>query len=180
MKEEERLQSNSVKTPEDVGVLIHILSHQLKRRVLCTSEKDSGGLTEMQHRTIHYLLEQCPVSEVYQKDVEKVFNIRKSTATEMLQLMEKKGFLYRECSAKDARMKKIVPTEKAVAVQMAVAENIRGVEERLRMGISEEDFRICMKVLRKMTENLSCETEHEKADAKKTEQKKNKKKGREL
>ena len=179
MKEEERIQEQE-REPEDAGVLINIVSHLLKRRICCSSQKDSCGLTEMQHRIIHYLLDRSQEDEVYQKDLEKVFNIRKSTATEMLQLMEKKGFLYRQCSAKDARMKKIVPTEKAVAVQRAVGENIHETEACLRRDIPEEDFQTCMKVLKKMAENLCCEKEHEKADAKKTEQKKNKKKGREL
>lgn len=171
MKEEERIQQDR-EEPEDAGVLINNVSHQLKRRILCSSQKDSCGLTEMQHRTIHYLLERSQDTEIYQKDLERVFNIRKSTATEMLQLMEKKGFLYRQCSTKDARMKKIVPTEKAVAVQRAVGENIRAVEACLRRGIAEEDFQICMKVLKKMAENLSCENEHEKTNAEKTEKKK--------
>lgn len=140
----------------DAGLLINIVSHQLKRRVLSSSKEDFG-LTGMQHRVLHYILVKSQETEVYQKDVEKEFDIRKSTATEMLQLMERKGFLYRECSSRDARMKKILITEKAAAVQREVAENIRVVEARLRNGIEEKDFQICMEVLKKMAENLSAD-----------------------
>ena len=94
---------------------------------------------------------------VYQKDIEKEFRISKSTVTEVLQLMEKNGFITRESSKKDGRMKRLLPTQKALTIRQEVMENIRTVENKLKAGIREEDYRTCLKVLKKMSENLSKE-----------------------
>lgn len=139
---------------EDAGRLIHIVSHQLKRTIYLYTWKDCG-LTTMQNSVLHYILIRTLEVPVYQKDIEKEFHVRKSTVTEILQLMEKKGFIYRECSKKDARMKRILPTEKALTAQKEVIENIRFVEEMLREGISQEDYDVCLRTLKKMSSNLT-------------------------
>lgn len=69
--------------------------------------------------------------------------------------MEKNGFIYRESSSKDARLKRIVPTKKAEALRAEILENIRVMEKRLTKGISEEEFSMCMCVLWKMFDNLA-------------------------
>ena len=144
---------------EDAGRIINIVSHQLKRMISFYTWKDCG-LTTMQNRVLHYLLAHIPETPVYQKDIEREFRVSKSTVTEILQLMEKNGFIVRESSRRDGRMKRILPTEKAITIQKEVMDNIRTVEEKLRAGISEEDYRTCLKVLKKMSENLAEEKDH--------------------
>ena len=94
----------------DVGKIINRISHQLKRRMNCHEEEDS--LTNMQRHVLHYILLQSMSRDIYQKDVEAEFQIRRSTATGILQLLEKNGFILRKAEDRDARLKKIVPTEK--------------------------------------------------------------------
>lgn len=141
---------------EDAGRIINIVSHQLKRTIFFYTWKDCG-LTTMQNRVLHYILMRTLECPVYQKDIEKEFRISKSTVTEVLQLMEKNGFISRESSKKDGRMKRILPTQKALTIQQEVIENIHTVEEKLKAGISKEDYRTCLKVLKKMSENLTNE-----------------------
>ena len=43
--------------------------------------------------------------DVYQRDIEQWFNIRRSSVTAMLQGMEQDGFITRSAVAKDARLK---------------------------------------------------------------------------
>ena len=88
------------------GKLIHMLSHRLKRQNIIPYGDD--GLTTMQKHVLKFILLETLHREIYQKDVEEEFQIRKSTATGILQLMEKNGFIYRESSSKDARLKRIV------------------------------------------------------------------------
>ena len=108
----------------------------------------------MQNRILNFILLHTLEKPLYQKDIEKEFNIRKSTATEILKLMEKNGFICRECSPKDARLKEIIPTKKALAMRQNVMENIRVTEAKLRQGVSEEDYETFMRVLKKMSDNL--------------------------
>ncbi len=78
----------------DVGKIINRISHQLKRRMNCHEEEDS--LTNMQRHVLHYILLQSMSRDIYQKDVEAEFQIRRSTATGILQLFGKKRLYFAE------------------------------------------------------------------------------------
>ena len=82
---------------------------------MCFHQEESE-LTNMQKRVLHYILFQSLKKDIYQKDIEKEFQIRRSTATGILQLLEKKRFVIRETVEWDARLKKLVPTAKAEGV----------------------------------------------------------------
>ena len=49
--------------------------------------------------------------DVYQRDIEQWFNIRRSSVTAMLQGLEQDGFITRCSVEKDARLKRLVATE---------------------------------------------------------------------
>ena len=92
-----------------VGRMIHMLSHQLKRRG-AVPEMETG-LTPMQKHILTFILFETMERDLYQRDIEEEFRIRRSTASGILKLMEKNGFIYRKSVARDARLKQIVPTE---------------------------------------------------------------------
>ena len=125
---------------DDVGRLINKISHQLKRQ-MCFHQEESE-LTNMQKRVLHYILFQSLKKDIYQKDIEKEFQIRRSTATGILQLLEKNGFVIRETVEWDARLKKLVPTAKAEGVREEILSNIRYMETILKQGISQGDMKI--------------------------------------
>lgn len=137
-----------------VGRQIHILSHQLKRRKMMCQQGDEG-LTVTQRSVLNHILLASMVREVYQRDIEREFEIRRSTATGILQLLEKNGLVFRECVPQDARLKKIVPTEKAVAMRESVIDHIMETERILARDIPAEDYEICVRVLKQMSENLA-------------------------
>lgn len=136
------------------GRLIHILSNQMKRRNAAEPMEDDG-LTTMQKHVLKYILLETLHRDVYQKDIEEEFQIRKSTVTGILQLMEKNGFISRQSSEKDARLKRIVPTKKAEALRPQILEQIRDTEGHLVEGILEEDVKACRQVLLRMIQNLA-------------------------
>lgn len=138
----------------DVGRLINTLSHQLKRQISVPEEEDSLR-TNMQRLVLHYILFESLNRDIYQRDVEKEFQIRRSTATGTLQILEKNGFITRDPVKEDARLKKLTPTEKANSVRQHILENIHYIEELLAKGIPEEKLSVCREVLRQMSENLS-------------------------
>ena len=135
------------------GKIICMLSHQLKRQSFTPG--NDYGLTVTQKQVLKFILMESMQRELYQKDVEEAFHVRRSTATGMLQLMEKNGFIYRQSVVRDARLKRIVPTRKAEALRVEILENINQMEKKMRFGISDEEFVQCMKVLKKMLCNLS-------------------------
>lgn len=148
---------NEIKAEREnhVGRVVHMLSHQLKRRG--TMPQMVVELTPMQKHVLTFILFETLDRDLYQRDIEEEFCIRRSTASGILQLMEKNGFIYRQSVEKDARLKQIIPTEKAVKLRMDILVNIREMEKRLTEGIPKEDLDVCLRVLRKMICNLSGE-----------------------
>ncbi len=88
-----------------MGRLIQVLSHQMKRKSCVNSMINDDGLTTMQKHVLKFLLLETLHKVVYQKDIEEEFQIRKSTATGMLQTSRKKWFY---CAGK---RKKRCPSE---------------------------------------------------------------------
>ena len=138
-----------------MGRLIHMLSHQMKRKGLISDAIHEDSLTSMQKQVLGFILMETLHRELYQKDIEEEFHVRKSTATGMLQLMEKNGLIIRESVAKDARLKRIVPTKKAEALRPSILSHIQQSEAHLTAGITEADVLCCKKVLCQMLQNLS-------------------------
>ena len=138
-----------------VGRMIHMLSHQLKRRG-AVPEMETG-LPPMQKHILTFILFETMERDLYQRDIEEEFRIRRSTASGILKLMEKNGFIYRKSVARDARLKQIVPTEKAEKFRMDILMNIKETERRLTEGIPKPDLEVGLKVLRHMLLNLSGE-----------------------
>ena len=93
--------------------------------------------------------------DIFQKDFEQEFNIRRSTASSILSLMEKNGLIKRESVDYDARLKKITLTEKAIEIQTIVDTAFGRMENMLGQNISDSELEIFFSVLDKICENLN-------------------------
>lgn len=137
---------------KDCGMWIHILSHKLKKRM--NANMQSLGLTGGQSRIMHYILVKCDEGPVFQRDVEKAFGMSRSTATGILQLMEKNGLIVRESVASDARLKSLIPTERAAHLDAQIGELLRKSEQRLTDGLSSEQLAQFLETAAHMAANL--------------------------
>ena len=136
-----------------MGRMIHMLSHQLKRRNIQEELMDEG-LTGSQRHIMKFILLRTLHTDVYQKDIEEEFRIRKSTVTGILKLLEKNGFIRRESVPQDARLKRIVPTARAEALRPQILEQLGRTEALLMEGIPEEELHIWRSVMCRMFGNL--------------------------
>lgn len=127
------------------------LSNKIRRKIDAFSSKEE--FSGSQGRVLHFLLAQT--SDVFQKDIEEEYSLRPSTATELLKKMEKNGLIRREVSETDARLKKIVVSEKALQYKDIVWTDITNLEEELTRDISAEDMAVFFKVIEKMLDNVS-------------------------
>ncbi len=91
--------------------------------------------------------------EVFQRDIEEEFSIRRSTVSSIVQLMEKKGFVTRESVDHDARLKKLVLTPKALEIYAHMVEQYKISEEIMRRGISFDELEVFFGVLEKIRNN---------------------------
>ena len=92
--------------------------------------------------------------DIFQKDFEKEFDIRRSTASKILSLMESNELIVRENVSGDARLKKITLTEKALEVQSVVEKAFSRMEEKIKEGITDEELAVFFRVLDKVNKNM--------------------------
>lgn len=92
--------------------------------------------------------------ETFQKDIEREFKISRSTATGLLQNMEKLGYLYREVSETDSRLKRIVLTEKSIELNKKVLNTFDQIEQQLLIGFSIEEKKQLLEFLERLEKNL--------------------------
>ena len=112
-------------------------------------------LTSVQAHVMGYLNMQDELGNVvYQKDIEQVFHIQRSTATGILKLLEQRGSIRRESEEKDARLKRITVTEKARQTKKRVDNAIEGVEQRLIKGLTKEEINTYIELTERMRRNL--------------------------
>ncbi len=137
---------------KDCGAWINLLSHKVKARLNAMFQY--LGITAVQSRVIYYILAHCQEGPVFQRDIESVFGLSRSTATGILQLMEKNGIIRRESVASDARLKSLVPTEKAVELDAQVRACFRESDRLLTQGLSDGQIQLFKEIAAQMLSNL--------------------------
>ena len=128
---------------------------KLKRNFRKFEEIDDSNdeLTGKNGWIIGYIAENKD-KEIFQKDIENQFVIRRSTVSGILKLMEKKGYIIREGVSYDARLKKLTLTEKSWDFVSKTMEKVDENEEKLRNGLSVEELDSFFRTLEKIKQNL--------------------------
>lgn len=125
-------------------------------RMMFISSGTEAGLDEvtLMHGWIMGYLHHNQNREIYQKTIESEFNIRRSTVTTILQLMEKKGYIRREAVAGDARLKRIVLTQQGTKIAVQTKSMIDNMERRLTEGIGEKELAVFFETAEKLLQNM--------------------------
>ncbi len=131
--------------------LIGKLSNRMRRTLAEMSS--SSPYTGTQGKVLHYLIA-GKEDAVYQKDIEQEFTLRPSSATELLKKMEENGLIYRIAEQHDARLKRIMITDKALEYAETVQKDMDEMERTLTRSIKPKDLEAFKKVCQKMLSNL--------------------------
>ena len=147
------------KHKQTIGFQIKVVSNLIKRKIDKVIDDsvqcdDGVDITGMQGWMIGYIYHHQENGDVFQRDIEKEFRIRRSTATGLLQLLEKKEYIQRIAVLYDARLKKIVLTEKAKKAHEQIMKNIDKTDEIIEKGITDEERETFLKVIEKIKSNL--------------------------
>lgn len=137
-----------------VGFEIKTVNNLLERDFKSLPIYDKFKNITCMHRWIIDYISEHEGKDVFQKDLEEEFSIRRSTATGILQLMEKNDLIMRKSVSHDARLKKLVLTPKALEIQHEIREEIKAHDKKLSRGISEDDLEVFFKVMKKIRKNL--------------------------
>lgn len=141
-------------TNRQVGHALIALNNTLRRMAGRDQLEASGSrLTSMQVMILTYLDDHREI-EVFQKDLEKIFRIRRSTATGILKVMEREGYLTRIPVARDARLKKLTLTVRGQSFCNEARRRSDAVEARMLEGFSPEEIELLFSMLDRLRDNL--------------------------
>lgn len=139
---------------ETVHNELRSLSHLIYRFIEnLPNKKQIESMTGTNGCIIGYLAENSD-HDVFQKDIEKAFGITRSTASKVINLMEQKGLVERQSVSYDARLKKIVMTDKSKSISHLMAEDMTLVESVLTEGFSPDEKKALCDYLKRMKQNL--------------------------
>lgn len=114
----------------------------------------SLGLTSVQISIIDYL-SRLDDKNIFQKDIEKEFNIRRASATSALKLMEEKKLITRTPVKEDARLKKIKLTKKTNNLTKQINNYFDQTEEIIIKAIGDSNKSIILNGLSEIINQLS-------------------------
>ena len=116
-------------------------------------DNDTYHISPIQIEILQYLFKNQG-KNVYQKDLEQLFSIRRSTVSGILKTMEKNGFIKRVSISEDARVKRIVLTEEALSRFEDAKRHMRKMNKILEKNIDTNDKEIFFKVIHQVQNNL--------------------------
>ena len=114
---------------------------------------DDMQLTGMQALALEFIISRSEYGDVFPKDVEAFLFIRGSSAVSLINNLERDGYLRRATADFDGRYKRLLPTEKALAIKDEISNRINRYNESLFVGISDDDLEVFRSVVEKMIKN---------------------------
>ena len=137
--------TNNQNAPLELGRLIHILSCKMKCQNDCYTILEDSDLTPVQQQLLKFILLESAHKPIFQR----------ATVTGIIKLIEQKGYITRTSVESDARLKQLVPSEKAEALRPRIVEHIKKCEAALSAGIPDDKLHVCREVLCQMLDNLA-------------------------
>ena len=141
-----------------IGYAVNSLGRRIRRGMInIPAIKVNKILTGIQIWVLNFLF-RSEGKDVFQRDVERELNIRRSPATELLKMMERGGLICREPVDYDARLKKIVLTAYAEEIRKQLQAQIRKTETLMTEGFTDEEIEQFFSFVERFKSNLKkCE-----------------------
>lgn len=133
-----------------IGREIKMTQNLIQRLMDTTTRLNSQGGVSFSVKQICGYLYCNSDKPIYQKDLEKVFSLRRSSASAQLKKMEEKGLITREGIPEDKRLKEIKLTPLAEKEVEKTIEEIKNIEAVISGGITEGEAEALLKILKKI------------------------------
>ncbi len=132
------------------------LSNLASRFIRQHALKNNGfNLSRSQSMILGYIYEkEVNNIEVFQKDIENQFSIRRSTATESLKKLELSGLITRSVNQSDSRLKNIKLTDVALNEINNVHSNAKALATVISKDVTDKELQTLLNVLKKLENNL--------------------------
>ena len=144
---------------KNIGFNVRRLSNYIRRDIEKSSASGKIILPKgVNGWAIHYFYDNRE-KQIFQRDFEERFSIRRSTASNILKAMEQNGFIQRVSVQNDARLKQIILTDKAVKIHEEIMRDIDRREALLRKGFTEAEIEQFLGMIDRLIENLEDEND---------------------
>lgn len=137
---------------ENLGLEVRILSNLIYNR-LNQATMEAERLTIHQCWILQYLTKNTD-RETSQKDIEQLFSVKRSTANQMLRIMESRGYIFRRTAADDARRNVVSVSERGIAACNHLNEVLYQFMQELFGEIPQEELEQFQATLRKLWSNI--------------------------
>lgn len=145
-------------SPPNITQLMSIMNLIHRLAVKIHSDSSSRGMSPSQLSVIGFLyFSDQQNKEVYQRDVENFFKLRRSTISSLLNSLEKKGLIQRLTVPHDARLKKLVLTPEGMDAAVEVHQCFQRMSMVIFQGLTQEELDTMKRILNKMEQNLGSE-----------------------
>ena len=138
-----------------VGAEVKMISNMIHRRLIAGQVFEEDQLTASNGWILGYLAHNED-REVYQRELEEKFRIRRATVSKTLGLMEQKGLIERVPVEHDARLKRLLLTEKGRRHNAEMIAEFDRIESEITEGIPPEKlgifFEVCDEIKNKLNE----------------------------
>lgn len=138
---------------DSIGYRMRLIHNCIHKHMEAKRRANEDDVTGMQRWILIYLKKQGE-KEIYQKDIEQEFRVSRATASNMLQLMERKGLITRETASCDARQKRLMLTPEARKLLDRAEQDIYEMEARIQDGFSEEEKKKLREYLDRIMKNI--------------------------
>ena len=145
------MNKNKLKLGLDISRIHHIISRKMDASVISAID---DNLTVSQAYVIDFISNEGKDKEIFQKDLEKAFDLKRSSISLMLNNMEKSELIERVPVTEDARLKKIILTQKSIKLYEKISTAIDSIEDKLSENITPEEIKVFQSVLEKIRNSL--------------------------
>lgn len=142
------------------GRSINRLSAMIRYTLNARLTADGVCLTGEQCRLLGYMHRRTAAGEeVYQRDIEREFGVKRSTVSSILANLEKSGYIARSAGQTDGRIKLVTLTDKGKSLEKVMKENIDLMEQEIVRGMTEEEQQLFLSFLKRAADNINSEKE---------------------
>lgn len=142
--------NNSISIGHELAYTNNLIARRIARG---GNNKYAMNISPIQVRIVKYLVKQNNKA-ILQKDMEYIFNIRRSTVSGVIKTMEKNNIIIRENVKDDNKSKEIKLTDEVYKRANDLVKELKELDLELLKDINKEDLEVFMRVLKNIQDNL--------------------------
>lgn len=141
-------------TPQVIPAQLRRVNNLIFRKIGQIARTNGVEAVTPMHGWIMEYLYRNSDTPVFQRDIEREFSITRSTVTNILQLMERKGYIERQSVPQDARLKRLVLTEKGACIREKTMQALHQTDEFVESLLTPEENAELLRLLNKLRKGL--------------------------